>query len=80
MKRSLIIAVLAAFSFPVMADSINLNSSRSNQVDANRVTGKPTKEQCAATKDAKMIAACKQFGIAVSDPGTPSDPKLKPTK
>jgi hypothetical protein len=80
--KYLILALLTAFSLPVMAASINLNSSRSNVVEdkdgdnpvANSTVnkGKPTKEQCATTKDAKVTAQCKQLGIAIGDPGQPS--------
>jgi hypothetical protein len=90
--KHLILAVLVAFSLPVMAASINLNSSRSNVVedaDSSRAIvksksnitnnaveykdgedgvnrkGKPTKEQCAATADEKVVAQCKQLGMTV---------------
>ena len=62
---------LLALAFPASAVTSNLNLSKSN---VNRDSPlEPTKEQCAATKDAKVIAQCKKSGIAVGDAGVRSD-------
>ena len=65
-----LIVALLALAFPASATS-NLNLSKSN---VNRDSPlEPTKEQCAATKDAKVIAQCKKSGIAVGGAGVRSD-------
>jgi hypothetical protein len=84
--KHLILALLAAtFSLSALAggpptsvteqQSTAVNSSRSN-IKNNIEIVNPTKEQvatCNAKKDAKEKKACQQkYGIAVSDPGTPS--------
>jgi hypothetical protein len=72
-KRLVLALLSATLSLSVSAASINLNSSRSNAAEER---GKPTKEQmtqCNAKQSPSEKRACQQqFGIAVSDPGTPS--------
>jgi hypothetical protein len=76
MKQLLLALVAATFAL-----SVSAGKPTKEQFDAGAAErGKPSKEQiaeCNAKKDAKEKKACEQrFGIAVSDPGTPSD---KPT-
>jgi hypothetical protein len=55
-----ILALLAAFSITASADSINLNSSRSNPpTAADRLGGKPTKDQVVQPDEATTIKSSK---------------------
>jgi hypothetical protein len=84
-----LLLALLVLAFPAFAVTSNLNLSKSNVnvVEGGKNDGvilrdsplEPTKEQCTATKDAKVIAQCKKSGIAVSDTGVPSD-KVNPRK
>ncbi len=75
--KYVLLAILATFSLSVTA-ATTIKGSKSNSSDrTTTVKGSksnsdnrdiPTKEQCAATKDAEVVAQCKQLDIAVSDP------------
>lgn len=79
--KYVLLAVLATFSLSVTA-ATTIKGSKGNSSDrTTTVKGSksnsdnraiPTKEQCASTKDAEVVAQCKQLGIAVSDPITPA--------
>ncbi len=78
--KQLLLALLAA----TFALSVSAGKPTKEQFDASVAErGKPSKEQiaeCNAKKSEKEKKACEQqFGIAVSDPGTPSD-KTSPAK
>ena len=65
--KYVLLAILATFSLSVTA-ATTIKGSKSNSDNRDI----PTKEQCAATKDAEVVAQCKQLGIAVSDPIPPA--------
>ena len=83
-----LLLALLVLAFPAFATSnLNLSKSNVNVVEGGKNDGvilrdsplDPTKKQCAATKDAKVIAQCKKSGIAASDTSVPSD-KVNPRK
>jgi hypothetical protein len=79
--KYVLLAILATFSLSVTA-ATTIKGSKSNSSDrTTTVEGSksnshnrdiPTREQCAATKDAEVVAQCKQLGISVSDPIPPA--------
>jgi hypothetical protein len=79
--KYVLLAILATFSLSVTA-ATTIKGSKSNSSDrTTTVKGSksnsdnrdiPTKEQCAATKDAELVAQCKQLGIAIGDPIPPA--------
>lgn len=70
MKQLILALFVVALSMPAMADSINLNSSRSNPPSAQRDVG-PTNPACVPWHPGCPPGPA---GIAVGDEGTPSDP------
>jgi hypothetical protein len=69
-KQLILALFVVALSMPAMADSINLNSSRSNPPSAQRDVG-PTNPACVPWHPGCPPGPA---GIAVGDEGTPSDP------
>ena len=58
--KYLILVLLAAFAITASADSINLNSSRSNPpTAADRLAGKPTKDQVVQPDEAATVKSSK---------------------
>jgi hypothetical protein len=79
--KYVLLAILATFSLSVTA-ATTIKGSKSNSSDRTTTVEDsksnshnrdiPTREQCAATKNAEVVAQCKQLGISVSDPIPPA--------
>jgi hypothetical protein len=73
--KYLTLALLVAFSLPAMA-AVTVNNSKSNSYRE----AAPTKEQCAATTDAKVVEQCKQLGFSTKSNASERATTVKSSK